>query len=90
MLEVDERLDAHGAVIHPLLVDSVTSLLHDLKQDGADSLAICLLHSHVNDEHERLVEKLAIQAGFTNISRSAIGLFAFLARYKRTLMCGLA
>ena len=88
VLEVDERLDAHGAVIHPLLVDSVTSLLDDLKQDGIDSLAICLLHSHVNDEHERLVEKLAIQAGFTNISRSSevAPLIKYVSRTETTLL----
>jgi len=88
VLEVNERLDARGKVLHPMDIDSVKTLLSELKRDGIDSLAICLLHSHVNDEHERLIEHLARQAGFTNISRSSevAPLIKYVSRTETTVL----
>ena len=88
VLEVDERLDAQGTVIHPIDLDSAKSQLLKLKRDGINSLAICLLHSHVNDEHERLLEKLAKQSGFTNISRSSevAPLIKYVSRTETTVL----
>lgn len=88
VLEVNERLDARGKVLHPMDIDSVKTLLSELKRDGIDSLAICLLHSHVNDEHERLIEHLARQSGFTNISRSSevAPLIKYVSRTETTVL----
>ena len=88
VLEIEERLDASGSVIQPVNIDSVTSVLSKLKSDGIDSLAICLLHSHVNDEHERRIEQLARDSGFHNISRSSevAPLIKYVSRTETTVL----
>ena len=88
ILEIDERLDARGSVIKAMDVDSVTTALSKLKSDGIDSLAICLLHSHVNDGHERQIEQLALQLGFQNISRSSevAPLIKYVSRTETTVL----
>ncbi|MDI2029561.1 hydantoinase/oxoprolinase family protein [Saccharopolyspora sp. TS4A08] len=51
--EVDERIDARGDVLTPLSSDSVAQVAAALRESGAESVAVCLLNSYVNDDHER-------------------------------------
>lgn len=71
VIEVVERLDAAGNVLIDVDVDRLRQDLVQLKNLGIQSLAICLLHSHVNDRHERIVERIAQRIGFAHISRSS-------------------
>ncbi len=71
VVEVDERLDASGKVLRPIQLDAIETSLEDLRSQGIDSLAICLLHAHVNDVHERALLKLATKLGWKNISLSS-------------------
>jgi N-methylhydantoinase A len=52
---VSERIDARGEVLLPLDLAEVEALADDLAQAGYDSVAVGLLHSYVNDAHERLI-----------------------------------
>ena len=54
-LEVDERVDADGAVVTPLNEEDVEAALDRIERDGAESVAVCFLHSYRNGEHERRV-----------------------------------
>lgn len=71
VIEADERLTASGEVLRSLDADSLLAPLRRWKEAGVTSIAICLLHSHVNDVHERLVAEVAKQVGFTQISVSS-------------------
>ena len=71
VVEVSERLDAKGNTLQALDATKTRSTLEELHRSGIESLAICLLHSHLNDQHEREVEQLAREVGFDNISRSS-------------------
>ena len=71
VVEVTERLDANGKVLAPIDQASLRHDLQNLKHQGVESLAICFLHSHVNDVHERQTFQLAQQAGFSSISLSS-------------------
>src|SRR6056297_3480955 len=71
VLEIDERLAADGTVLKTLDVTSVGKALREAHQRGADSLAICLLHAYKNDVHERQLETLAREVGFSSITRSS-------------------
>jgi N-methylhydantoinase A len=54
-VEVDERLNARGEVttaLGELELDRMVDLLAWL---GVDSVAVCLLHSYINDTHERKI-----------------------------------
>ena len=70
VVEIDERLAADGRVLKSPDADAVRRDLLSLKQTGVESLAICLLHSFANDAHELLVERIARDVGFEEISVS--------------------
>lgn len=54
-LEVTERLDQHGAVIHPLDADNLQQIIHILLQSSIESVAVCLLHAYANPIHEQSI-----------------------------------
>ena len=70
-VEVDERMDAEGNVLTAPTREAIRSALRPLLDDGIESIAICLLHAFANGEHERIVEEVAREVGFTEISTSS-------------------
>ncbi len=52
---VPERIGARGEVLRPLDQDAVRRVAEHLRGAGITSVAVCLLHAHVNPEHERRV-----------------------------------
>jgi N-methylhydantoinase A len=52
-LEVAERIDAGGVVLHPLDEVEVAAAADALATQGVQAIAICFLHSYLNDAHER-------------------------------------
>lgn len=70
-LEIDERIDAQGNVLEALKPEAVREQLRELKSRGIESLAICLLHAFCNGEHEAVVERIAREIGFEEISVSS-------------------
>ncbi|MEK6262987.1 MAG: hydantoinase/oxoprolinase family protein, partial [Planctomycetota bacterium] len=69
--EIDERLDAAGNVLIVPVEATVRERLLELKVAGCESLAICLLHAFANPIHEQVVERIAREVGFTEISTSS-------------------
>ncbi len=69
-LEVRERLDERGHTLLPLDHASVTEALATLEREQVESVAICLLFSFVNPEHERIIAEQARAAGL-HVSASA-------------------
>jgi N-methylhydantoinase A len=55
---VGERIDYAGAVCEPLDEGSVVDVLDDFRSEGVESVAVALLWSIVNSEHERRVAQL--------------------------------
>lgn len=70
-VEINERIDSEGHVLQPPDPQIIRQQLAELKATGVESLAICLLHSFANPEHEELVARLAEEAGFDEISVSS-------------------
>ncbi|MFO0913851.1 MAG: hydantoinase B/oxoprolinase family protein [Pirellulales bacterium] len=68
---VRERVSADGQVLLPLDVADARHRLQQLRLDGWQSLAICLMHAHVFPDHERQLRELAREAGFEEISLSS-------------------
>lgn len=57
--EVDERIDAQGRIVEPLSPESVQAVVVALQESEVESVAVCLLNSYVNADHERsLAEEL--------------------------------
>lgn len=59
-----ERLGSDGSVVVHLDDADVEALVDRLRVTGADAVAVCLLHSYVNPEHERRVAAHLARAGF--------------------------
>jgi 5-oxoprolinase (ATP-hydrolysing) len=70
VIEIDERIDAQGKVL--LQVDQQLAItdLQSIFDAGIRSLAIVLLHAWRFPEHERQVQRIAREIGFTQISVS--------------------
>ncbi len=58
MLEVRERLRWDGSIDAALDEESVRRVAEAVRADGVEAVAVCLLHSHVNPEHELQVREL--------------------------------
>lgn len=52
---VDERIGAAGEVIRPLDRQSVTGMIEEIRAAGVESVAVGLLHSYANGDHEHSV-----------------------------------
>lgn len=63
-LEVAERLDERGGVLVPLEPASVETAIQALRDAAVESVAVCLLFSFANPEHERVVAEAVRAAGF--------------------------
>jgi len=53
-----ERMDATGAALIPLERTDVEALADELAEANYESIAVGLLHSYVNDAHERLIAEV--------------------------------
>ena len=71
VVEIDERLDAEGHVLRAPDAATVAEQMRQLKSTGVESVGICLLHAFANPAHEELVERLARETGFTEVSTSS-------------------
>lgn len=71
VVEVDERLAADGSVLRAPSPERVRDALRTLRDEGIETLAICFLHAHRNDAHERLVASIAEELGFAEPRTSA-------------------
>jgi N-methylhydantoinase A len=63
-LEVVERLNERGEVMTPLDEASLKAAIDTLQREHVDAIAVCLLFSFANTEHERTVTEAARAAGF--------------------------
>ncbi len=68
--EVEERVDAEGAVITPLDESSARADLQAAYDEGIRSVAIALMHGYRYDAHEKRLGEIAEEVGFTQISLS--------------------
>jgi N-methylhydantoinase A len=54
-LEVEERMSGEGTVLKPLSLESVSAIADRLRGSQIAAIAVCLLHSYANPEHEQLL-----------------------------------
>ena len=71
VIEVTERISAHGEVITPLDEDAAAADLAAAYADGFRAAAVVCLHGYRYPAHEARIGELARAAGFTQVSESA-------------------
>jgi 5-oxoprolinase (ATP-hydrolysing) len=70
VVEIDERMAAHGEVLREPDLSQVRQQLQILREQGIDNLAIVFLHGFAFPQHEKIVAELARELGFRNVSCS--------------------
>lgn len=56
--EVAERVDYTGEVLEELDEDGIRRAAHLIRRRGIETVAVCLVNSHANPEHERRVKEI--------------------------------
>ena len=70
VIEIEERMSANGDVLLPCNTAEAAKALAAAFADGYRSVAIALMHSYRFPSHEKILGKLAKQAGFPQVSLS--------------------
>lgn len=70
VIEIDERMGAHGDVVLPLDEASARAGLQQAFDAGLRSLAIVFMHGYRHTAHEAAVARIAREIGFTQVSSS--------------------
>ena len=65
--EITERLTYKGEVLIPLSLEGLDDILANFKAEGVEAIAVCLLHSYANPDHEKQL-MLAINERWPEIS----------------------
>ncbi|MDQ3445132.1 MAG: 5-oxoprolinase, partial [Pseudomonadota bacterium] len=88
VIEVDERVGAHGDLVTPLDLAAARGELQAAHTAGFRSVAIVLLHGYRYHAHEAELEAVAREVGFTQVSAShkVSALMKFVARGDTTVV----
>ena len=70
VVEVDERISAHGDVVLPLNEANARTGLQAAFNKGFRTVAVCLMHGYRYTQHEAALKRIAMEIGFTQISVS--------------------
>jgi 5-oxoprolinase (ATP-hydrolysing) len=70
VVEVIERIGAHGEVVQPIDEDATRAALQQAYDSGLRSLAIVFMHGYRYTQHEAACERIAREIGFTQVSVS--------------------
>lgn len=70
VIEANERMDAHGAVVQELDQAQLREALRAAHGRGLRSVAIVFMHGYRYTAHEQAAKALALEAGFTQVSTS--------------------
>lgn len=83
---VKERVGPRGEILVSLEPEEVRRAVGQIEQAEAESVAICLLHSYANEEHERVLqEALKSKPGlFVTASHEVVGEFREYERFSTT------
>ena len=83
-LEVGERLNFRGEVLRPLDADDVDRAVQSVLDSGVESVAVCLLHSYANPDHEQYIAQALRQRAPDVILTLSSDLLPEMKEYERT------
>ena len=83
-LEIDERIGAQGEIVRPLDEASIFKAIERIREEGASSIAICLLHSYRNGDHERQVGEIVRRELPDLFCCLSVDVLAEIREYERT------
>jgi 5-oxoprolinase (ATP-hydrolysing) len=91
-LTVPERVTApHGEVITPLDEDEARRQVRALRDAGVESIAVCLLHSYLNPDHERRIKEIVLEEypeAYLSVSHEVLPLYREFERFSTVSLNG--
>ncbi|WP_207769743.1 hydantoinase B/oxoprolinase family protein [Solimicrobium silvestre] len=72
VIEADERINAQGEVLKPLQTEALRAELQTVFASGIRCVAIVLMHGYRYTQHEKQIQLIAREIGFSQISVSHI------------------
>jgi 5-oxoprolinase (ATP-hydrolysing) len=86
-VEISERLNANGTVLKPLIINDLDIIIKNLKSKKIESVAVSLMHSYRNTEHEfQLKNVLEKHFNFVSISSELSQLIKYQHRSETTVI----
>ncbi len=89
-LTVHERVTVpHGEVLTQLADDEVREQVRALRQAGVEAVAVCLLHSYLNPDHERRIKEIVLEEfpdAFLSASHEVLPLYREFERFSTTCL----
>ena len=87
VIEIDEQIDFEGKVIKDIEIKLLENKIQSLKNQGVESIAICLKNAYRNNVHEKkLQEVFKKYFKFVNISTELSGQIKFVNRAETTVV----
>lgn len=83
-LGVPGRVAADGSELEPLDETAVEAVLDQLSDEGAEAIAVCLMHSYRNSAHEARVAELARRRWPGALTTASHELVPLMGEYERT------
>ena len=83
-LEVGERLNFRGEVLRPLNPYDVDRAVQAVLDSGVESVAVCLLHSYANPDHEQYIAQVLRERAPDVILTLSSDLLPEMKEYERT------
>ncbi len=82
--EVEERMLATGETLQEVSVESIDALLPGLRREGIESVAVVLLHSYQNREHEDRVAEILLETAPDLVLSLSADVLPTAGEYERT------
>lgn len=82
VIEVDERVEADGTILNPLTAATIDSISKEVAERRCESVAIALINSYKNPQHEQQLKQGLHKAGlkYVSISTEVSGQIKILPR----------
>ncbi len=78
------RIDAAGREVEPLVLDDVHTAVEAFREEGVESVAVCLLNSFVNPAHEHAAAAALRDAGVCPWISVSADIAPIMGEYERT------
>lgn len=83
-LEVDERVTARGSIERSLDLTEVDKVIDQLLAEKVEAISVCLLHSYVNDTHEKQIRDAIRRKAPNMVLSISSEVLAEIKEYERT------
>ncbi|MCP4296348.1 MAG: hydantoinase/oxoprolinase family protein [Proteobacteria bacterium] len=83
-VEIDERMASDGRVLKKMDPAEVRNVIKELEKKGIESLAICLINSYENPEHELAIKKIVEETAPELFLSISVEVLPQIREYERT------